>query len=133
MIRIKLLELFITVERSDMRKKAGNAPPPQKLALVRSFRQLIDKRFRELKLPREYASLLHITPNHLNAACQDLVGKTAGDLIRDRVILEAKRLLINADLSITGIAYELNFGDGSYFTKFFRKHAGVTPEEFRRG
>jgi AraC-like DNA-binding protein len=61
------------------------------------------------------------------------VGKTAGDLIRDRVVLEAKRLLVNADLSITQIAYELNFGDGSYFTKFFRKYAGVTPEEFRRG
>jgi len=132
MIRIRLLELFITVERFDTRVKASNLPP-QKLALVRAFKQLIDKRFRELKLPKEYAELLHVTPNHLNAVCQDLVGKTAGDLIRDRVVLEAKRLLVNADLSITQIAYELNFADGSYFTKFFRKYAGVTPEEFRRG
>jgi len=132
MIRIRLLELFITVERFDTRVKASNVPP-QKLALVRAFKQVIDKRFRELKLPKEYAELLHVTPNHLNAVCQDLVGKTAGDLIRDRVVLEAKRLLINAALSITQIAYELNFADGSYFTKFFRKYAGVTPEEFRRG
>ena len=132
MIRVKLLELFITVERADTRHRAG-AAPPQKLALLRGFKQLIDKRFRELKLPKEYASVLHVTPNHLNAVCQDLVGKTAGDLIRDRVVLEAKRLLVNADLSITEIAYDLNFGDGSYFTKFFRKNVGVTPEEFRRG
>lgn len=132
MIRVLLLELFILVERSDTRRNISSMPP-QKLALVRAFKQLIDKRFREMKLPKEYAELLHVTPNHLNAVCQDLVGKTAGDLIRDRVILEAKRLLVNADLSITEIAYELNFGDGSYFTKFFRKHAGMTPEEFRKG
>jgi len=132
MIRIRLLELFIAVERFDTRKKEGNAPP-QKLALVRAFKKIIDKRFRELKLPREYAEPLHVTPNYLNAVCHELLGKTAGDLIRDRVVLEAKRLLVNADLSITQIAYELNFGDGSYFTKFFRKYAGVTPEEFRKG
>jgi AraC family transcriptional activator of pobA len=158
MIRIRLLELFIAVERNgraygakgekpDSAKEAvrrdgpaeersggeGDNVSPQKLALVRAFKRLIDKRFRELKLPREYAELLHVTPNRLNAVCQDMVGKTAGDLIRDRVVLEAKRLLVNADLSITQIAYELNFADGSYFTKFFRKYAGVTPEEFRRG
>ena len=133
MIRIRLLELFILVERSDTRRKAGGNVPPLKLALVRAFKQLIDKRFRELKLPKEYAELLHVTPNYLNAVCHELLGKTAGDLIRDRVVLEAKRLLVNADLSITQIAYELNFADGSYFTKFFRKYAGVTPEEFRRG
>jgi len=98
MIRLRLLELFILVERGDTRKKAAGNVPPQKLALVRAFKQLIDKRFRELKLPKEYAELLHVTPNHLNAVCQDLVGKTAGDLIRDRVVLEAKRLLVNADL-----------------------------------
>ena len=132
MIRIRLLELFITVERFDTQRKDGNAPP-QKLALVRAFKRFIDKRFRELKLPKEYAELLHVTPNHLNAVCHELLGKTAGELIRDRVVLEAKRLLVNADLSITQIAYELNFGDGSYFTKFFRKYAAVTPEEFRRG
>ena len=131
MIRIRLLELFITVERFDTQRKDGNAPP-QKLALVRAFKRFIDKRFRELKLPKEYAELLHVTPNHLNAVCHELLGKTAGELIRDRVVLEAKRLLVNADLSITQIAYELNFGDGSYFTKFFRKYAGGTPEEFRR-
>ena len=132
MIRVKLLEFFITVERAEVRRQAG-AAPSQKLALVRAFKKLIDKRFRELKLPKEFADLLHVTPNYLNAVCHELVGRTAGDLIRDRVVLEAKRLLINADLSITEIAYDLNFGDGSYFTKFFRKYAGVTPEEFRRG
>lgn len=131
MIRLRLLELFITVERSCSSKK-GRGVPSQKLTLLRSFQQLIDRHFRTFRLPKEYAELLYVTPNHLNALCQDLVGKTAGDLIRDRVLLEAKRLLTNAGMTVTEIAYDLNFQDNSYFNRFFKKNVGVTPEDFRK-
>lgn len=130
-IRLKLLELFIIVDRSCASKKERNVPQ-QKRTLLRSFQQLIEKHFRDIKLPKEYADLLYITPNHLNALCQELVGKTAGDLIRDRVLLEAKRLLTNADMTVAEIAYDLNFQDNSYFNRFFKKNEGVTPEEFRK-
>jgi len=131
MIRLKLLELFITVDRSCAGKKGRNVPQ-QKLTLLRSFQQLIDKHYSDIKLPKEYADLLYITPNHLNALCQELVGKTAGDLIRDRILLEAKRLLTNADMTVTEIAYDLNFQDNSYFNRFFKKNEGITPDEFRK-
>jgi AraC family transcriptional regulator, transcriptional activator of pobA len=131
LIRLRLLELFILVERSCTDKKVKNVPP-QKLTLLKNFQQLIDKHFRSIKLPKEYADLLYITPNHLNALCQDLVGKTAGDLIRDRVLLEAKRLLTNADMTVAEIAYDLNFQDNSYFNRFFKKNTGTTPDEFRK-
>jgi AraC-like DNA-binding protein len=130
-IRLKLLELFIKVDRSSSSKK-NNSTPRQKMVLLRNYQQLIDKYFRTIRLPKEYAELLYVTPNHLNALCQDLVGKTAGDLIRDRVLLEAKRLLTNADMTITEIAYDLNFQDNSYFNRFFKKNVGVTPDEFRK-
>ena len=130
-IRIRLLELFIIVDRSGADNKKKNVPQ-QKLVLLRNFKQLIDKQFRRIRLPKEYAELLYVTPNHLNALCQDLLGKTAGDLIRDRVLLEAKRLLTNADMTVAEIAYDLNFQDNSYFTRFFRKYTGATPEEFRK-
>jgi AraC-like DNA-binding protein len=130
-VRIRLLELFIIVERACSGKKRKNIPP-QKLLLLQNFKHLIDKQFRRIKLPKEYAELLYITPNHLNALCQDLLGKTAGDVIRDRVLLEAKRLLTNANMTIAEIAYDLNFQDNSYFTRFFKKYTGVTPEEFRK-
>ncbi|MBS1601630.1 MAG: AraC family transcriptional regulator, partial [Bacteroidetes bacterium] len=78
------------------------------------------------------AELLFITPNHLNALCQELVGRPAGEVIRDRVLLEAKRLLTNAGMTATEIAYELNFQDNSYFNRFFKKYEGVTPDEFRK-
>jgi AraC family transcriptional regulator, transcriptional activator of pobA len=130
-IRIKLLELFIIVDRSCTSKK-GNNVPQQKLTLLRSFQELIEKHYRDIRLPKEYADLLYVTPNHLNALCQELLGQTAGDLIRGRMLLEAKRLLTNADMTVTEIAYDLNFGDNSYFNRFFKKSEGITPEEFRK-
>lgn len=130
-IRLLLLQLFILVDRSCTKTSRKNIPQ-QKLTLLRSYQQLIDKHYRTVKLPKEYAELLYVTPNHLNALCQDLLGKTAGDLIRDRVLLEAKRLLTNADMTVTEIAYDLNFQDNSYFNRFFKKEVGVTPDEFRK-
>ncbi len=100
--------------------------------LLRNFLNLIEANFKSLHLPKEYAALLYITPNHLNALCKELLGQSAGEIIRDRVILEAKRLLVIKDYSVAEIAYDLNFNDNSYFTKFFKKVVGVTPEEFRK-
>jgi AraC family transcriptional regulator, transcriptional activator of pobA len=131
MVRVLLLQLFIIIGRIS-----GIAAPKQaglyNLTLLRNFRQLIEKNYLKLRLPKEYAELLYITPNHLNALTHDLLGISAGEVIRDRIILEAKRLLVSRDLAISEIASRLNFSDNSYFTKFFKKQAGITPEEFRK-
>lgn len=129
--RLLLLDLFITTNDAC---KPGNKKivSQQKQVLLKNFRKLIDQHYITIKLPKEYADLLYVTPNHLNALCQDLLGKTAGELIRDRVLLEAKRLLTNADMTVTEIAYGLNFQDNSYFNRFFKKYEGITPDEFRK-
>jgi len=131
MIRLLLMQLFLVVENSC---KVNNKKsiPQQKQVLLRNFRRLIDQHFLTIKLPKEYADLLYVTPNHLNALCQDVLGKTAGELIRDRILLEAKRLLTNAGMTVTEIAYNLNFQDNSYFNRFFKKNVGMTPDEFRK-
>jgi len=131
MIRLLLMQIFLIVENSC---KADNkiSVPQQKQVLLRNFRRLIDQHYLSIRLPKEYADLLYVTPNHLNALCRDLLGKTAGELIRDRILLEAKRFLTNADMTITEIAYKLNFQDNSYFNRFFKKYEGVTPDEFRK-
>lgn len=131
MIRVLLLKICILIDQKDSIVAASHVPN-YNYALLKNFQKLIDKNFTRLKLPMEYAELLYITPNHLNALCKDHTGMAAGELIRNRIILEAKRLLINKDMSISEIAYELNFSDNSYFTKFFKKQVGVTPEEFRK-
>lgn len=129
--KLKLLELFILINRNIVKPATGPAARNNDL-MIRNFRKLVAQHYATLKLPKEYAALLYITPNHLNALCNDLLGKPAGEVIRDRILLEAKRLLINADMSISEIAWQLNFADNSYFTKFFKKQTGITPEVFRK-
>ena len=131
MILTLLLQLFITVDRLAGGASQGISSKPGQLVL-RNFRKQVEENFMKKKLPKEYAALLYVTPNYLNSLCQDLLGISAGEVIRERIVLEAKRLLVNGGLSITEIAYRLNFLDNSYFTKFFKKYAGTTPEEFRR-
>ena len=131
LVKTLLIRLFIEISRSTTPTQPleGNA---YNHTLLKSFQKLIATNYAQLKLPKQYAALLYITPNHLNALCNDFLGVSAGKLIRDRVILEAKRLLINQDLMVAEIADQLNFADQSYFIKFFKKQEGVTPEKFRK-
>jgi len=101
------------------------------LVLMRQFEKLIEQHYREKHLPKEYAEMMFLTPNHLNALTNNVVGKSAGEIIRDRILLEAKRLLANSDLMISQIAETLHFEDNAYFTRFFKKYLGTTPEGFR--
>jgi len=131
MVRLLLLELFILIGRTVITPQLKQVNP-YNLTLLKSFRNLIETNYINNRLPKDYAELLYITPNHLNALCNDLLGIPAGEVIRNRVVLEAKRLLVNPQLGITEVANHLNFADNSYFTKFFKKQAGITPEEFRK-
>jgi AraC-like DNA-binding protein len=129
-LRSLLLQLMLLADREQ--SGSQTRMPQQARLTLYQFRKLVDEYYAEKRLPKEYAAMLYITPNHLNALCSELLGKPAGELIRDRVLLEAKRLLVNAGLSIAEIAYQLNFADNSYFTKFFKKYTGQTPEDFRK-
>lgn len=130
-LRAKLTELFITVSRhtAGCKPKAANR---HNFLLLKNFQKQIEQNFQKKKLPKDYAELLFITPNHLNALCKNTLGKPAGEVIRNRILLEIKRLLVNSDLSVTQISQQLNFEDPSYFVKFFKKNTGITPEEFRK-
>jgi AraC-like DNA-binding protein len=101
------------------------------MMLMRQFEKLIESNYRDKRLPKAYAEMLFVTPNHLNALTNEIIGKSAGELIRDRVLLEAKRLLVNSDMMVSQIADTLNFEDNAYFTRFFKKYTGATPEVFR--
>lgn len=129
--RTALLQLFITISRLLI-EPHGKGTNHYSSLLLRNFQKLIDAHYKEKKLTKEYAAILYVTPNHLNALCKDITGQPAGVLIRERIILEAKRLLVNANMTVTEISHELDFADNSYFSKFFKKHTGVTPEVFRK-
>lgn len=129
-VRVLLLQLFMEISNLDTRNKPSSYESG-KNALHQNFERLIDQNYLSLRLPKQYAELLNITPNHLNKLCNELLGISAGDMIRNRIILEAKRLLINLKLTVTEIAYRLNFEDSSYFCKLFKKQTGMTPKAFR--
>jgi AraC family transcriptional activator of pobA len=131
LVRANLVELFIIVHR-NVAAAVTHAVPPLNQLILYNFRKRVDEYYAEKRLPKEYAALLYITPNHLNALCRDVLGKSAGEVIRERILLEAKRLLVNAEISMSEIAMKLSFTDSSHFTKFFKKYTSQTPEEFRK-
>lgn len=130
-VQVSLLYLFHTLEQQSAPSPHGETNLYSH-TLLRNYLRLIELNYKSLRLPKNYASLLYITPNHLNALCKEKLGVSAGELIRNRIVLEAKRLLAIQDYSIAEIAYELSFADNSYFTKFFKKIEKLTPEEFRK-
>lgn len=79
-----------------------------------------------------HATLLGVSPETLSEIVKKETGKTPGTLIRERILLEAKRLLLHSSLSVAEIAYELTFKDPSYFNRFFRRSTADTPAEFRK-
>ncbi len=97
------------------------------------FKKLLEKEFRNIKSVSEYAGILGISAGHLSETVLKDTGRTAGEYIHDRLILEARRLLYHSGLSIKEIAAELNFEDSSYFSRFFKLRTGTTPEQFRKG
>lgn len=130
LVRTLLLQVFILISRlSDTKRKTITAS--YNYTLLKNFQKLIEQNYHTLRLPKEYAELLYITPNHLNALCNDQLGISSGEVIRNRIFLEAQRMLTNQDLTISEISNRLNFTDNSYFTKAFKKQLGVTPEEFK--
>jgi len=80
----------------------------------------------------DVASSLNVSPQHLNAILKKMKGKSAGELIDEQVILEAKRYLLHTDKTVSEIAFELSFADPSHFVKHFRKSTGQTPQTFRK-
>jgi len=100
--------------------------------LVKRFKQLVEEKCQENLAVKDYAELLSVTPNHLSEIVKDITGRTSTDLINDRMLLEIKRMLIHTDLTVQEIAYALHFADQSYFSKYFKKLSGDTPQGFRQ-
>ncbi len=93
--------------------------------------ELIEKYYRKHKPCQFYADKLCSTPTGLNRACKAIAGKSIGDLIQDRLMLEAQRMLIYSSAPVSLIAYELGFSDPAYFSRFFKRRVGTAPSTFR--
>ena len=102
---------------------------PQELSV--DFLRLLSNHFKEERSVQYYAERLFVSPKHLTQMLKDITGRTAGEFIDRAVIIEAKVLLRTPSYNVAQVAEELHFSDQFFFAKFFKKHTGLTPSQFR--
>lgn len=108
-----------------------NARPTRREELLSDFVDLLEKNFRQERSVNYYANNLYVTPKHLSSVLKEMSGKTAGEWIDHRVIIEAKLLLRTTGMNIQEISQTLNFANQSFFGKYFKHLTGISPREFR--
>ncbi len=127
-----LLHVFLLKAEREMKKQGfEELKPSVHLDYLLLFKDQLEQNFRNEKSVKKYAVELSISEKQLHKATTTLLDKTPKQLIDERVLLEAKRLLVHSNQSIKELAYELGYDEPTNFIKYFRKHTDFTPSEFR--
>lgn len=127
-----LLQLILI----DILRLANNQPTntsyrSSDVNVFNQFNQLIEQHYKQHWTLPQYANELGLTTARLNDICRRISGLASKRLVADRVMQEARRLLVLTAMSVQEAAYELGFKDPAYFARFFKKNAGETASEFR--
>lgn len=105
--------------------------------IVVEFKKLLNAYYNEVQSETPsvnyFADSLNLSTNYFGDLIKHHTGKTASDLIQEKIILEAKRLLQSSDKTIAEISFSLGFEYPTYFTRLFKKRTGQTPTEFKSG
>lgn len=126
-----LHNLLLLAQREKQKQGQPLALQSPEYARTLLFRELLEKNFRAEKTVLFYARRLAVTERRLGQATTSALGKLPKEMISERVMLEAKRLLVHGGCSVKETAFDLGFEEPTNFIKYFRKHAGLTPVEFR--
>jgi AraC-like DNA-binding protein len=113
-------------QRPDGSVEAGQLP-----STLENLKNAIETNFKTLRTPGDYGKLLHISVKALNKASKTHFNKTLPSLIAERLIIEAKRELYLTSKPVRQVAFELGYDDEFYFSRFFKKNVGVSPQIFR--
>ncbi|MEP4988530.1 MAG: AraC family transcriptional regulator, partial [Paracoccaceae bacterium] len=100
--------------------------------LSRAFCRRISTDFRSGAPMADYAQSLGVTPTHLTRVCRASTGRTAADLLTERVLYDARHLLSTEQAQIQDVARFLGFGSAAYFTRFIQHHTGCSPSALRK-
>ncbi|MEL6534085.1 MAG: helix-turn-helix domain-containing protein [Bacteroidota bacterium] len=132
MIKANLNILFIELVRNWKRNK--NPVPhtaPHSQEQLQRLHDLVEAHLRELKQVSQYAEMMNLSIYQVNAITKETLGKTCSEFINDLIVLESKRHLLVTSNQVKEIAFQLGYEDVSYFSRFFKKHTGYSPEAFR--
>ena len=122
--------LLLQIER-QRKNAAGKTSPDQHFTKAMRFKKMIESTKDQFYSVAHFSQQLGISPKTLTTISKKYFKRTPARMIHEHKILEAKRLLSNAKLSIKEIAYELGFKQATYFTKYFKKYTHLTPKQFR--
>ena len=117
--------------KDSHREELQEQPEPTYLQF-RTFKRLLEENYTVQHSVQFYASQLALSPRTLSDIASRYSGKTASEVVKDRLLLEAKRLIYSGQLSVKEIAAALGFEDAAYFSRFFTKNMGVSPQAFRQ-
>lgn len=133
MIRILLKQIIIKATRIwKTEHKIHENAKNQELEFLRKFSQLVELHFKKLHTVADYANLLFLTPKNLNKKVTRFGKQSPNEIIKARIILEAKRLLAHTALTIKEIGYILGYEDDAYFIRLFTKQTAMSPQQFRK-
>jgi AraC-like DNA-binding protein len=133
MLRILLKKLIIMSTR--IWKKSHvivTADDRQDVEFLRNFSRLVELHFKSLHTVADYANLLSLSPKMLHKRITKNGTATPNELIKERIVLEAKRLLAHTALSVKEIGYTLGYEDPAYFVRLFTRQAATSPADFRK-
>lgn len=127
-----LLDILVTTLRASGSQDAVHrSVPGGQAALVARYRERVEARFRLREPVAAYAAALNTSQTRLRAACAVIARQSPMEILDQRALIEAQRALIYTNLSITEIADSLGLADAAYFSRFFSRHAGKSPRQYR--
>jgi AraC-like DNA-binding protein len=132
MLRMLLKRLLIKSSRLNQKLLVNPEMPNNQLDVIRKFNVLVEMHFREKHKVKDYADLLFKSPKTLSNLFAQYNNETPLQVINQRILLEAKRLLFSTSKTIEEIAYELGYSDAPHFSKFFKKHVGLSPVAYKK-
>lgn len=131
-IRYLFQAILLKLQRLYMAQGNAVQQVPVKSKQAIQLESLIEQHYRQHWRAGDYAKEMRLSCIQLNSVCKQHFGKSTEAVIQERLMLEIKRALVYGDKSIKEICFDLNFEDPAYFIRFFKKHTGTTPLEYRK-
>lgn len=116
----------------ELSRQSGQFARERSHRLAELFAERLEAQFRTGKGVADYAAQLQVTPTHLSRVCREAAGRPAHALLSERIMHEARRLLLETDLPAREIAEQLGFSSAAYFTRAFGQATGRNPSVFRK-